>query len=147
MRPERAHVPPSRLHCLQTLTASWWPESAGVGNTLCLKSVRFEVCLGLEAEQTQEAPELRGCQTVSQRPKQTLSSLGEKPAGQTKHAGRGAARGASLALLQSSGEPGSWRWAGRQHSRPRGWPSSAPRLLVWAAESSPVPSVGMQVHR
>lgn len=86
---DEAGVPlgPTLPPFFKTLSASWWPESLGVRDMLCVKSVLFEVCLSLEIEQAREAQELRDCQTVSQRPKQTVSSVQweKKPARQTKH--------------------------------------------------------------
>lgn len=81
---------------LKTLSAAWWPESLGVRDMLCVKSVLFEVCLGLEIEQAGEAQELRDCQTVSQRPKQTVSSVGKEASRANKAFGPVECRVASM---------------------------------------------------
>lgn len=65
----------------QASRRSW---ASGGGTVFCWKSILLRVCHSQETEPTQETQELGDCQAVSQRPKQTVSSVGEKPGRQTK---------------------------------------------------------------
>lgn len=70
---------------LKTLSASWWPESLGVRDMLCVKSALFGVCLSLEMEQARKLRSL-GTARLSPRDPNKLSVQWEKkPAGRTKH--------------------------------------------------------------